>query len=401
MADPMTSTDKKQPSRLWLIVGAGAFALGLFTFIIAGTSGGAPETATDSSATRSVPLVEMEYINTAARAYTVRAPGRLQPLQTLQVVGEVPGKIAYLNPELVVGGRLSAGDILFRVDQGDYRADLERAEAQLATSLAALERARADRDRQVELAAIGAVPAAVGEASVAGFANAEAAVTQARAQVTLATRNLDKTTVRTPFDAIVTAENLASDTYVAPGAPLAELIDASAGEIRAGLSPKDVAAVRRARQTAGEGDLTVYAVPNEASIGTRRLVGRLDSFAPAIDPTSRTVAVRAVFPGAFSPENEGEVFAGDFMTLELEGQAETPAYEVPTAALRRNSSIWLIDANNALVPVTITPLENHGLTTLVTSPVDLSGQRVMTTPLADEVDGMRVRPVETNTASAQ
>ena len=289
---PVENSGENKPSRVWILAGGGVFALGIAVFMMASAAGGAPEAASDALLASDVPVVETELIHPADSTYLVHAPGRLQPLQTLQVVGEVPGKIAYLNPNLVVGGRLAEGEVLLRIDQGDYRADLARAEAQLATSQAALERARADRDRQVELAEIGAVPAAVSEAAVAAFANAEAAVEQARAQVTLARRSLNKTTIRAPFEAIVTSESLSTDTYVSPGAPLAELIDASAGEIRAGLSPKDVAAVRRALAASGEGELAVRAVPNEASLGVQALEGYLDSFAPAIDPSSRTVAVR-------------------------------------------------------------------------------------------------------------
>jgi RND family efflux transporter MFP subunit len=400
MPAPAENNDEIKPSRVWILVGGGIFALGIAVFMMASATGSAPQPASNSLLVNDVPAVETEVIQPADSTYLVHAPGRLQPLQTLQVVGEVPGKIAYLNPSLVVGGRLAEGEVLLRIDQGDYRADLSRAEAQLATSQAALERARADRNRQVELAEIGAVPAAVSEAAVATFANAEAAVEQARAQVTLAQRSLNKTTIRAPFDAIVTSESLSTDTFVSPGAPLAELIDASAGEIRAGLSPKDVAAVRRALSAVGQGQLTVRAVPNEASLGVQTLDGYLDSFAPAIDPSSRTVAVRAVFPGAFSAERNGEVFAGDFMTLELSGLADRMTFEVPTAALRRNSAIWLITDTDRLQETPVTPLESHGETMLVTSPADLTGRQVLVTPLADEAEGMQVRPLPASTAQA-
>ena len=401
MPSPAENTDHSKPSRVWTLVGGGAFALGILIFMMASAAGGSPEAGSNAPLETSAPVVETEQIEPADSTYLVHAPGRLEPLQTLQVVGEVAGKIAYLNPDLVVGGRLEEGEVLLRIDQGDYRADLSRAEAQLATSQATLERARADRNRQVELADIGAVPAAVSEAAIATFANAEAAVEQARAQVTLAQRSLNKTTIRAPFDAIVTSESLSTDTFVSPGAPLAEIIDASAGEIRAGLSPKDVAAVRRALNAVSQGELTVRAVPNEASLGVQTLEGYLDSFAPTIDPSSRTVAVRAVFPGAFTRERNGEVFAGDFMTLELRGLADRMAFEVPTAALRRNSAIWLITDTQRLEEAPVTPLESHGETTLVTSPVDLTGRQVLITPLADEAEGMQVRPLPAHTAQAE
>ncbi|MEL6568382.1 MAG: efflux RND transporter periplasmic adaptor subunit [Pseudomonadota bacterium] len=385
-------TTESRPSWLWIAVGAGALGLGILVYSAAGAA--STVSAPDGGAARSdlAPVVEFALIEPTERTFMVTAPGRLEARQTLSVVGEVPGKISEIHPNLELGGRIHEGEILFRIDQGDYRADLNRAEAQLSTALASLDQAQANRDRQVELAEIGAVPAAQEEAAVASFANAEANVAQARAQVTLARRNLSKTSVRAPFDAIVVSETLSPDTYVAPGAPLANLIDASAGEIRAGLSPRDVASVRRAQEAANGGEITVRAVPNDASIGNLTLTGTLASFAPTIDPTSRTVSVRAVFPDAFSLANQGRTFTGDFMTLEIAAQSDQPIYSLPTAALRREHEAWLITSDNELRAVEVAPLETRGAETLVTSPSDLSGQRVLTTPLAEETDGMTVRP---------
>ena len=379
----------KKPSLLWIAAGAGVLLLGLLVFFLSGSMGSASGSETGNDAVPA-PVVEYARVSAADQLFMVTAPGRMDARQRLSVVGEVPGKISYIHPDFETGGRIPKNDVMLRIDPGDYRADLARAEAQLTTALASLERAQSDRDRQVELADIGAVPSAQKEAAIANFASAESDVAQAEAQVTIARRNLNKTTLRAPFDALVVSEAVAPDTYVAPGAPLAELIDASAGEISAGLSPDDVAAVRRAR-AAEENAITVRAVPNDASIGDVRLTGYLASFAPTIDPASRTVAVRAVFPEAFSSENQGSVFVGDFMTLEIEAKAETPVYRVPTAALRQEKSVWLIAADETLTRAMVTPLETRGTDTLVTSTVNLESQRVLTTPLAEETDGMTVR----------
>ena len=88
------------------------------------------------------------------------------------------------------------------------------------------------------------------------------------------------------------------------------------------------------------------------------------------------------------------------MTLELSGLADRMAFEVPTAALRRNSAIWLVTETGRLQETPVNPLESHGGTMLVTSPVDLTGLQVLVTPLADEAEGMQVRPLPTSTAQA-
>jgi RND family efflux transporter MFP subunit len=387
--------ETRKPSWIWIALGVGALLAGLAIFLIASAPGPASPDATGASAGPPVPKVEFAVIRPTDRRFMVTAPGRLSARETLSVVGEVAGKIDDIHPDLEAGGRIARNEVLFRIEQGDYRADLDRARAQVETALATLEQAEANRDRQVELSGIGAVPAAQKEAAVASFTSAQASVSQARAQLTLSQRNLAKTVVRAPFDALVVSESVSMDTYVSPGAPLAQLVDAGAGVLRAGLSPQDVDAVRRATEavSGGEnGSIPVRAVPNDASIGNLALEGYLASFAPNIDPSSRTVTVRAIFPGAFSEKNTGRVFVDDFMTLEIEAKSATPLYELPTAALRRERFAWMIAADDTLTRVSVTPVENRAGNTLVTSPVDLTGQRVMVTPLADEADGMAVRP---------
>lgn len=381
-----------RPSWLWLAVGFAALAGGFLIYLAAGSSASPAPSADAFIGQDRPPVVEYSIVRSADPTFKVTAPGRLEARQTLTVVGEVPGKISSIHPNLEVGGRINQSEVLFRIDQRDYRTDLNRAEAQLATALATLQQANADRNRQVELAEIGAVPAAQSEAAIASLANAEANVAQAQSQVTLAQSNLAKTSVRAPFDAIVVSEVLSPDTYVAPGVPLAELIDASAGEIQAGLSPSDVSSVRRAQTAAAGGAIIVRAVPNDASVGDLPLMGTLASFSPTIDPTSRTVSVRAVFPEAFSRANDGRVFAGDFMSLEIDARADRPIYELPTSALRREREVWIVAEQDTLRSAPVSPVESRGTFTLVTSPIDLAGQRVMTTPLAEETENMSVRP---------
>lgn len=379
------------PSRLWLAVGAGALALGALLMYAASAATAPP----DAAGTRSEPaaLVETVRAEPAPATYTVTAPGRLESRQVLSVVGEVAGKVVEISPDLVVGGRVEKGALLFRIDSGDYVAELKRAEASLANATARLEEARAERDRQVALAAKNIASAAARDRAVAEYADAEAAVQQAEAAVTLSQRTLAKTTVRAPFPALVASETLSAGTYVAPGQPLATLLDATAGEIRAGLSPQDVAAVREAAAAADGARLEVRAVPNEGSLGSARLTGYLDTFAPRIDPASRTVSVVAVFPDAFAPEHDGAVFADDYMTLEIPARVSgaAPTYAVPEAAIRQGRHVWRVDEARTLRKVAVRTVARTPDAVIVAADRPLEGAELLLTPLADEHEGLVVR----------
>lgn len=382
-------TEKRErPSPLWLLVGAGALLLGTGSMFAAG------QRAENGEAVAREPepaLIEATQVEPAPDTFTVRAPGRIEPRQQLTVVGEVQGKVIYVNPDLTLGGRIDKGEVILRIDPGDFEADVSRARAQLATANARLAQAEAERDRQVRLADIGAAPEKAREAAIAGFEDAQAAVEQAEAQLTLSSRSQSKSVIRAPFDSVVVSESVTLGSFVSPGTPLAQLIDAREGEIVAGLKPADIRAVREAIGRQDGERVSVRAVPNSGSISSIALEGYIEQFSPVIDPASRTVSVVAVFPDAFSAENEGEVFAGDFMTLEIEAISPEPLYEIPEGALRQDSFVWVVDEVGVIHRRKIVPVDRRDDRVLVASS-NLSGSdRIMTTVLAEEIEGMRVR----------
>ncbi len=385
-----TSEDKgqKRPSPLWLLAGAGALVLGTGSMLAAGqrAGNGAVEPSEPTPA-----LVDTTDVTVSDNRFTVRAPGRIEPRQELTVVGEVQGKVIYVNPDLSLGGRIDEGEVILRIDPGDFEADVSRARAQLATANARLAQAEAERDRQVRLAEIGAAPEKAREAALAGYEDALAAVEQAEAQLTLSSRSENKSVIRAPFDALVVSEDITLGSFVAPGTPLAQLIDAGEGEIVAGLKPADIRAVREAISRQGDSPLTVRAVPNSGSISTRPLEGYLEQFSPVIDPASRTVSVVAVFPDAFSPANDGEIFAGDFMTLEIEAISPAPLFDLPEGAVRQDSFVWVVDDGEVIHRRKVTPIDRREDRVLVASDYISGSDRVMTTILAEEMEGMRVR----------
>ncbi|MEQ8557446.1 MAG: efflux RND transporter periplasmic adaptor subunit [Henriciella sp.] len=381
------------PGKVWILVGLLAAAAGIAIMVTAGSGSGVSETATQQE--DSIPYVETAAVESAGDSYQVTAPGRLQARETLQLVGEVSGKVTGINPDLELGGRVTRGETLVQIDDGDIRDDIAQAKAQLSTAEARLEQALAERDRQQRLAEIGAAPEKAAEQAVAAFEDAQASVDQAEAQLAVARRRLEKASITAPFDAIVTDENVSLGTFVSPGQSLATLISAGAGEIRASLPAEDVNAVRTALRAAGDERLAVRAIPNSSSLSSKPLEGYLAEFSPVIDQQSRTATIIAVFPDAFTPENEGDVFTDDFMDLVIQGVSEAPIWRIPAGAIRQDSFVWVVDESEETRRVEVEPIDRTHNAVLVHAPDLSGGERVMTTVLAEEIDGMRVHLAET------
>lgn len=389
MSDEYRSQESsKRPSWIWIIAGLGVLVLGFVIMTLAGAANAPEEGAVARE--DSIPYVETVQAEQAGSTFMVRAPGRIQPRERLDLVGEVSGKVTNINPDLQAGGRIGKGETILQIDDGNLRANVERAQAQLATAEARQSQAEAERDRQINLAEIGASPEKAAEQAIAGYEDAEAGVRQARSQLAIARRDLQKSSIVSPFDAIVVSETVAPGTFVSPGQPLARLISAGEGEIQAGLPAKDVRAVRGALAVRDDGRLPVRAVPNSSSLGATDIDGYLAEFSPEIDQQSRTATVIAVFPDAFAPEHQGDIFAGDYMDLLIEGRSATPMWRVPDGAVRQDAFVWVVSSDEQLRRVDVETVDRDEDGVLIRAPQLSSGDKLMLTVLAEEIDGMRV-----------
>lgn len=377
----------EKKSLLPLVAGAAVFSLGFFAMSAASDSG--TGNAQNQQSIVNGPLVETTTATLSDGLYTVEAPGRLQPRQQLTIVAEISGKVAYVNPKFVVGGRFDVGETLFKVNSADYEADVSRAKAAVASADAALVQAKLANKRQQDLVKQGAVSEAVKDSAVANLASAEAGLMQAKAQLQQARENLERTEIKTPFPALVASETVSLDTYVAPGQNLATLIDTRAGELIAGLSPEKAAAVSR-MFSGSQAPLKAVAKPNDGSVGSAALVGYIDQFSPSIDEASRSALAVAVFPGAFSPDNAGRIFANDFMTLEISVQSNDTVWQVPTGVVRKGHFLWVVEGDN-LERREVSVVSTQDEHMLITSEHDLANAQILLTLLSEESEGLQVR----------
>jgi RND family efflux transporter MFP subunit len=115
------------------------------------------------------------------------------------------------------------GDVLFRIDPSRYTLARDQARAALANTQAALEQAKRDAARYAGLGTVATVQQT--EQSATAAVQAQAAVDQANVALQLAQLNLDRSTVISPVNGIVTNLNLGNGAYVGAGAPVMAVVD--------------------------------------------------------------------------------------------------------------------------------------------------------------------------------
>lgn len=292
--------------------------------------------------------------------------GTVRPRAEIDLAMQVSGKVSFVDPALVAGGRVRAGQVLVRVDPADYDNAVERARADVAQQEVSLLQAEEEADiaraeyeqflaRQARLG----LPAPGREPSRLVLREPQlAAARAARDRALAALRDADlarsRTEVHAPFDAVVRSESVDVGSFLSPGQPLARLYAADAVEVVVPLTDEDAALIPDLWSLrAGDGDRHVGALVT-AEFGGRShsWPGYVDRAQGTLDEVSRTIDVVVRVPDPFA--GEAPLLVGQYTQVRMEGVSLDAYAIVPRAAVRPGDEVWVVDGSTVrIVPVRV------------------------------------------------
>jgi membrane fusion protein, multidrug efflux system len=259
----------------------------------------------------------------AARTDTVidaiTATGQIEPIQSIQLRPEVDGRLV----EILVreGAEVEKGTPLFKVDDGELKAQVARAQADRDLAEQALTRTK---QLQIEKAA-----------APADVERAEAQMRSTQAALDLLQLRLDRTLVRAPF-AGVAGQRLASlGDYVNNSTRLITL--QTVNPQRASFQVPE-----RYADQLKEGQKVLFRV---AALPGRDFIGTVDFVDPLVQLPGRTITVKAL-----APNPRRELQAGMFLEARLETAVRPRATVIPEDAVSPSQGanfVWVVQAGKA------------------------------------------------------
>lgn len=279
-------------------------------------------------------------------------PGVIKPRREADIGFRAGGRI--LAREVDVGARVTAGQVLARLDDADLLLGVRSAEAEVANAEAQLVLATNEAGRSRALAAQGWAPAAQDDQRQASLRGAAQRLETARTNLDLARNRLGYAVLRAPADGVVTAVLADRGTVVADGTPVLRLADAEGLELEVQLPETALADAGTAAAS-----VSLWARPGTV------LPAKLRELAAAASPGLRTYAARYTLEGA-------PAWAAIGMSATLALTPEVPAglASLPASALAdrgQGSIVWVIGAEgNSVVARPVKIMALRGERALVT-----------------------------------
>lgn len=336
-------------------------------------------------------MVEVKEVKARDMTFLVDSQGSATPKYSTTLLAEVSGQIVYVADKYNAGGFFKKGETLLQIDPSDYKVAVQQARAQLLQAQAALEeekaRARVAEEEWSQFTE--------GEAPALGLrkpqlASALAALESAEANLAMAERNLERTTIKAPYDSVLRSKQADLGQFVGAGAQIATLYGTEVAEIRLPLSDLDVTYLNLPEESQTEPKVLLE---SQVSGVDTQWLGKLVRTEGVLDEASRVIygVVQVEDPYNLNGQTHEEPLRfGRFVQAQVEGQQVTGVMEVPTYAINPDGTVWTVADERKLQKREIEVIRTQANTSIVSEGLK-EGDLVVLTQLKNALNGMKVR----------
>ncbi|HXC98753.1 MAG TPA: efflux RND transporter periplasmic adaptor subunit [Verrucomicrobiae bacterium] len=302
-------------------------AIGILVIFLANRGGNAAPPPPPPQAVTVAPVEQRELVEWD------EFTGRTEPVDSVEIRPRVSG---YIQEVRFQSGQLvKKGDVLFVIDPRWHQAAFDKLEAEAELAKVQAENAKRESDRSVQLLTTRAISTEEGDARVARFQEAKAALLAAEAARDSAKLDLDYTQVRAPIDGRVSRALLTEGNYVSgdsgTSSLLTTLVSVNPVYVYADIDEDSLLKFNNLAQakkieTNGDGKIPIeLQLADETDFPHH---GFIESFDNRVDPNTGSILLRAVFSN-----DDGRIVPGLFARIRVPLSERYPALLVTERAI--------------------------------------------------------------------
>lgn len=328
-------------------------------------------------------------VGTSSTTMQSTYPANIKGVQDVEIHPKVQGFITQINVK--EGQTVSAGQVLFVLDNATYQAQVRQAQAQVNTATASLNTAKLTYENSQKLHASGVIGDYELQSSKNSYESAVAGLAAAQASLASAKEMLSFCYVKSPAAGVVGSLPLKVGTLVSAANTLTTVSNISSMEVYFSMTEKDMLAMgKNAGGLTGAID-AMPAVKLKLADGTEYgQEGRVTKMSGVIDAATGSVQIIAVFP------NPEKVLKSGGSGAIIIPKSNTDAIIIPqgcVSEVQDKKFVYILDKDNKVkyTEIKVDP-QNDGNNYIVTEGLK-TGDKYVTNGITKLSDGMEIVPI--------
>lgn len=348
---------------------------------------------------RQARLITVQTVHKEQGTAIVQGMGTVCPSREIVLSPEVTGVITFIDPAVIPGGHVSAGQILYQVDNRDYLTIVKQRESELAKAELELKLekgnqtvARQEYDLLEDIIREEDVELVLRQPQLQ---SAQQMLQAAQAALDKAKLDVERCSVRAPFNAIIKMRAADLGARVSPTTTLAELTGTDEYWIEVMVAMDQLSWIEIPTRLDQQGSAvrvynsTVWGNAYYRQGRVVRLLGQLEE-----EGLRARLLVSVDDPLHLKrPSSVPPLLIGSYVRAEIYGKPVDNVVALARAYLRDGNSVWVMNEKDLLE---IRPVEiaySNRETVFITEGLN-DGDRVVTTTISTPVEGLPLR-VET------
>ena len=387
-----------------LKIAAPALVIVISIYVVQALAAAKPEPEKKEPTQRLISLY-VDEVKTETITPGVQTQGEVKPKTEIDLIARVSGHIISVSDAFAEGAEFYPETTLIKIDDTDYKVAVIRAEAQVSAAQVALERelANAKMKKDTWLQKDGAVKPTDFALNKPQVQDAEAQLRAAKANLTEAKLNVQRTTIKVPFKGRVVNKLIGEGQYISAGTNLGKVFATDVVEVRLPLTDTQLTELDLPMgymAESGKGPLVEFTTSMGRS--KHKWQGRIVRTNASVDQQTRLIYVIAEVQDPYGKGADfGVPFAvGMFVQANIAGIESKQAMVIPRDALRNADKVYVVDADNKLDIRSVQVISTSATQVLLESGVEV-GEKVAISTVPNAAHGMLVEPIVKETLVTQ